>query len=676
MKTYLYHITSGFAQRNKLPMYFVAVPLIETEKAFYVYGRGTVETAKMGVCCVCGRTLTHPVSVELGIGPECGRHYWDWDLVGGYTKENIARLTKVVQENIHVDSWIPKSRIIKTLPTNEVVVVPPDHPKLQSINNKSDRPTRRAFLSANDIRIEFPYNINDLDKIRSLPSRKFHSDGKYWTAPLNIEVVENLKAWGFQLSTELETYLSKTKLNVGQITETDTSKLNLSPELYAFQKQGVAFIEAKQGRALIADEMGLGKTIQTLTWLELHPDKQPVVIVVPASLKLNWVKEATRWMTSPKCQILSGETSNTPLTGEIIIINYDILIHWVEALQRIKPQVLILDEVHYTKNSSAKRTKAVKALSKGIPHVIALSGTPIINRPVEIFNAVKLIDPTVIPSFFEYAHRYCGARHNGYGWDFSGATNTQELHDKLTNTIMIRRRKEDVLNDLPGKTRSFIPIELDNEKEYHAAEMDFVEFVRQQKGQAAANRASNAQSLVEIEGLKQLAVKGKLTQVTDWIRNFLEVDGKLVVFVTHHFVIDHLMTTFKSIAVKVDGTVSGQARQDAVDRFQNNPNIQLFVGNIKAAGVGITLTAASNVAFIELPWTPGDLTQAEDRCHRIGQKDSVNIHYLLAENTIEENIARLLDRKRKVLDSVLDGKETDQESLLSELMKEYENNNV
>ena len=535
---------------------------------------------------------------------------------------------------------------------------------------------RNAILAHNDksgkpfIKICFPFNTDDLEFVRTLPDRKWNPDGKFWTTPLNVEVVERLMSCKFAMDLQLITYLERTKLHISQVGHIDVP--GLKGTLYPFQKQGVAFIEAKQGRVLIGDEMGLGKTIQALAWLQLHSELRPVVVVVPASLKLNWAREATRWMPSPRCQILSGTNPDARLIGEIIIINYDILSHWIGELHRIDPQVLVLDEVHYVKNNAAKRTKAVKRLSKTIPHVLALSGTPIVNRPVEIYNTIRLIDPTVMPSFWEYAHRYCAARNNGFGWDFSGASNTEELHDKLTHTIMIRRKKQDVLPDLPDKVRSFIPIELDNEREYREAEKDFISFVMKRKGLEAAERASNATTLAEIEGLKQLAVHGKLKQAISWITDFLESGNKLVVFAVHHFVIDALMDEFRDIAVKVDGSVTGVNRQRYVDEFQTNPNIRLFVGNVKAAGIGITLTAASNVAFLELPWTPGEVTQAEDRCHRIGQRDSVTIYYLLASDTIEEQIARLIDRKRKVLDSVLDGQETEQESLLSELMKMYE----
>ena len=168
-----------------------------------------------------------------------------------------------------------------------------------------------------------------------------------------------------------------------------------------------------------------------------------------------------------------------------------------------------------------------------------------------------------------------------------------------------------------------------------------------------------------------MAVKGALEQSINWIEDFIEIEGKLVVFATHRFVIDALMDRFKKAAVKIDGSVTMKNRQRAVDSFQNNPKIKLFVGNIQAAGVGITLTAASNVVFLELPWTPGALVQAIDRVHRMGQKDSVNVYYLFAVDTIMEKIANLIDKKQKILAEVLDGKKPDSDSLLSALMNEY-----
>ena len=522
------------------------------------------------------------------------------------------------------------------------------------------------------IKIMFPFKRETVEQVKTIPGRKFHSQQwpKYWTAPLSIEAVEKLKDEGFELDPHLEEFLQKSQANVKEMQE-EVRVPGLKGDLFPFQKKGVAFLDHRDGRALIADEMGLGKTIQALAWLQKHPKKRPAVIVCPASLKLNWEKEIHAWMSNPRIQILQGTKADKFLISDIIIINYDIFKDWAETIKDLQPQVMILDEAHLIKNNQAKRTKAVKKVAKTVPHVITLTGTPIVNRPVEALNAIRLVDETVVPDQWYFLQRYCGAKHNGFGWDFNGATNTEELHQKLVNTIMIRRRKEDVLKDLPAKIRSFVPIELQNRKEYQKAESDFIDYVKKQKGEKAAERASNAQALTEIEGLKTVAVEGKIEQCVEWIQNYLDNNGKLVIMGVHRFVIDRIIQAFPDISVKVDGSVSGENRNKAIESFQNNPNTKLFVGNIKAAGTGLTLTAASTMVFLELPWTPGDMTQAEDRIHRIGQENHVAIYYLLAQNTIEEDIAKLIDRKQKVLDSTLDGKETDENSLLSELMNEY-----
>lgn len=519
------------------------------------------------------------------------------------------------------------------------------------------------------IKITFPYDVQMLHNIRSLIGRQWHAPAKCWSAPLYADNIKQLQSWGFTIDPRLLQFVQDSELKTQRAAILPIKELK--GELYPFQKQGVEFLERTNGRALIADEMGLGKTVQALAWLHIHPENRPAIIVVPASLKLNWKKEAERWLNNPKIEVLQG--SNTrKLKGDIIIINYDILHNWLDPLREIDPKVLITDECHYYKSNKAKRTKAVKLLAKAVDHFIALSGTPIVNKPIEAYNALRLINYDLFKNFRHFADRYCNPKWNGFGVSYDGASNTQELHDLLKSTVMIRRLKKDVLPELPEKTRSFFPLQLTNQSEYTKADNDLIQFLRETKGNAAARKAIFAEALTRIEVLKQLAVKGKLEEAISWITDFLEVQDKLVVFATHKFVIDALMEKFSKVAVKIDGSVSLSERNKAVDSFQNNPKVQLFIGNIQAAGVGITLTASSNVAFLELPWTPGALVQAEDRCHRIGQKDNVNIYYLLATDTIEDKIAELLDRKRKTLDAVLDGIETDQESLLTELIKQYQ----
>jgi len=479
--------------------------------------------------------------------------------------------------------------------------------------------------------------------------------------------LKKLIEWGFEPDEKLKDFLDKSEAKTAKLISSGIK--GLKGKLYPFQVLGVDFIERNNGRVLLADEMGLGKTIQSLSWLQMHPELRPVIVVVPASLKLQWEREANEWMTNPNVEVLSG-TVPYKSSRDILILNYDVLWEWLPSLKKLNPKVFITDECHYYKNNSAKRTKAVKSLGKAIPHMIALSGTPIVNRPYEASNAVFLIKPDMFKDVWYYYVRYCKAKHTRFGWDFNGTSHTQELHEKL-KIIMLRRLKKDVLKELPDKTYSFVPMELENMEEYKYAEKNFVSFIRDTKGSEAADRANNAVTLTKIESLKQLAVKGKLSQIIRWVQNFLEINDKLVIFATHKFAIDALMKAFPDISVKVDGSVSQMERQGAVDHFQNDPNIHLFVGNIKASGVGITLTASSNVAFVELPWTPGDLVQAIDRCHRIGQKDNVTVHYLLASGTIEEKIAQIIDEKRKIFDAVIDGKETEEKSLLTELIKTY-----
>ena len=522
------------------------------------------------------------------------------------------------------------------------------------------------------IKITFPFDHMDLRRVKLITGRKYNPDGKYWTVPICEFSIDCLKASKFDIDPAIFKYMKQDRTNIDTL-QPMKDIAGLKKELYAFQKKGVAFIEAKQGRALVADDQGLGKTAQALAWLQMHPELIRTLVVVPASVKLNWKNETKMWMTKPDTEILNG-TKPYGLSSKIVIINYDILKAWADTIIAWAPQLIIADEIQYCKSSSTLRTKALKKIAKNVPHFIALSGTPIVNRPVEFYNAIKFVEPTLFPNYWHFTDRYCGRKHNGFGWDFNGATNTQELHEILTSTIMIRRLKKDVLTELPDKIRSFFPLEMSKSglKEYQFAEKNFIAWVRQNKGAEAAERVSNAKVLAEIEGLKQLAVKAKMAHAIDWIQDFLDTGEKLVVFATHKFVIDELMDTFGNKAVKIDGSVSGTNRQLAVDKFQNEANTRLFVGNIQAAGVGITLTAASNVAFLELPWSPAATEQAGDRCHRIGQKNTVNIYYLLAEDTIEERIAKLLDAKRVVLAQIMDGKEPDAGSLLTELIENYE----
>lgn len=665
LPVFKFTIKGKMAIQKNFPTAFEAVIVRETEKAIYVRGHGLLDV-QSGICARCGRTLTHPGSIILGIGPEClGNWGLRKDILTNLNPDEIKKMTTHV-ESLVVEGWLPKYSVNTIEKTGASLSSAP-------LAGKPTTPSKAEIIGTVSIKLTFTPENGLLEKVKSLPSRKYHNENgeRYWTAPIYPDTLRSIKAWGFELDEALSTILASAPeaKTVEEVEEVPVTGLKM--KLMPFQEQGVSFLAHRNGNAIIADEMGLGKTVQALGYLHLV-SKRPAVIVVPASLKGNWEVEALKWLPNPKITILSGKKAQTLPDGQdIVIINYDILDAWVDVLKAIRPQVVILDECHYIKNNGAARTKAVKLLCRGVPHTIPLSGTPAINRPVELYNAIKLVEPQLFPNFMTFARRYCNAHHNGFGWDFSGAANLEELYEKLS-TVMVRRKKADVLKELPDKIRSFVPMSLSNANEYRAAESEFLSWVLDTKGEKAVLKARRAEQLTKINTLRQLAVNGALKNSIAWIKDFLDGgDQKLVVMAIHKTVIDALMEEFKAVAVKIDGSTPVAQRQGIVDKFQSDPTTRLFIGNIKAAGVGITLTAASNVAFLELPWTPGELDQAEDRVHRIGQKNAVNIWYLLAQNTIEEKLAKMIDSKRGVLTATLDGTEMEGGDTLTALMDLY-----
>ncbi len=516
------------------------------------------------------------------------------------------------------------------------------------------------------IRVKFPFNQEDVNNIRTIIGRQWHKKEECWSVPLSFSNVKTLIGWGFKPNEKLVEYVQSAQQEINNKIHVP----GLKAELFPYQKEFVAFAEKHKGAVLNADDMGLGKTLEAIAWLHLHQEIRPILIITPASLKLNWKKEYEKWTDETSIQVLEG-TKPYPITSKVVIINYDIVKNWMLKLIKHGFKMMILDEAHLIKNNSTLRTKAIKKIRKSIPTLMALTGTPVESKPIDIYNAISLINPTIFPSYWDFVWKYCNPKNNGFGWDFTGSKNVAELHQKLVGTVMIRRLKKDVLPQLPEKIRSFIPIEIDNKPEYIKAENDFIRYLDEQKGIVATEKMKKAEHLIKIEGLKQIAVKGKLKSTIDWIKNFLETEDKLVVVTSHGFALDVIYAAFPGISVKLDGSVTGEKRQKVVEDFQTKPNINLFIMNLQAGGVGITLTAACNELIVELGWNPKQMDQVEDRVHRLTTTRGVNIYYALAAGTIEEKIAKILDAKRKVVDAVLDNVETESGSLLHELMKEY-----
>lgn len=414
-------------------------------------------------------------------------------------------------------------------------------------------------------------------------------------------------------------------------------------------------------------------TFQTLGAIDFN-GSLPALVVCPNTLKYNWDLEVEKFISTRSSFVISAKDKTIPEGKDIYIINYDIVGKKLDLLKEIPFKFIACDEAHYIKNDKTARYKAIVDLIEtlDIEYRVLLSGTCITNRPKELVPQLKALGVLhkMVNKDWDFYLRYCNAYRTDFGWDLSGASNTQELHQKLTKYCYFRREKEEVLKDLPEKQRNNVYLEIDNLKEYNKALVDLISYLSELKKEEVT---IGAQHLVQIEVLKQLVAKGKLEAVKTWINDFVENDEKLIVFAHHKEIISSLKESYPD-ALCIDGSTSTEDRQKAVTEFQTNLSKKLIFCSIKSASVGLTLTASSNVAFIELPWTPGDLDQAEDRAHRIGQKNNVNIYYLLGKNTIEDlKIMPLIEKKRAVFNAVARGQEVKQKdlqtSMLSELVK-------
>ena len=560
-----------------------------------------------------------------------------------------------------------------------------------------------------------------------------------------------------------------------------------------YQRAGIAYALGRPN-TLIGDEMGLGKTIQALGIVNASPGAKNVLVVCPASLRLNWRKEAERWLVrefesfvidrAAKVRQKNGEKYKEPTvipdTANLVIVNYALLRgkmvenpvtdeekrvfakaslvlgfdpkkemdeeekkalseylrselenlkkmtgpelarlkkrakkemdklpkRWVPSpiLQQLMDRewdVLVVDECHMIKNPNSLQAKCIfgqaanpkKRLAKA-PGImdqahrkVFLTGTPLPNRPKEMHPIAAALAPDQFGNFFKYAKRYCGAKQQWvpvkgnpdgkYVWDFSGASNLEELQERLRASFMVRRLKKDVLTELPPKRRQIIELPADKAAEREIAKEQglydrFDDQLTALDNQIVFAHASNdadayedavaalkdaqGAAFAEMSAIRQSIAMAKIPAVIEHLENAFESGiDKIVLFGHHHNVCDAIHAHFGDAAVKLTGTVtSNEARQRAVDRFQSDPEVKLFVGSIGAAGVGHTLTAASTVVFAELSWVPSDISQAEDRCHRIGQKESVLVQHLVLEGSLDAYMAQVLVAKQDVADRALD----------------------
>jgi len=530
--------------------------------------------------------------------------------------------------------------------------------------------------------------------VRSISGRKWHDEQKAWSIPAsqavtlhtlledlypplaeaiieNDDVNESIKD-----SIKRVEISSAAELTEERLAEIDSALDGKFPEgldLYPFQKVAVAFAEMSNGRCLIGDEMGIGKTISAIGYAVLHPEARPAVVVCPSNVKFNWKKELNKWLPNENVQVI-GSGKDTVETTDFIIINYDLMAKQQDNLLSVAPQLLILDESHYIKNSGSKnkpvqRTVATLNVAHFVSKVIALSGTAISSRPKEFFNTLNLMRPDQFPSFWDFAQRYCDPYHDGFGWNFDGASHTKELNER-TRDLCIRRLKSEVLPELPPKTRTFFPINLDKK-----ARSPY-DFAQEEWDRKIDSYYLNGQSLPKgimlnmLNDLRHICGQIKVDYAADWIKQYREQTGKPIVVFTHHRdVLKRLAEKFKNVRT-ISGDTPSKSRQEIVDDFQEG-HIDVLICNTVAAKEGITLTKADTVVFLEREWTPTDEEQAEDRVYRIGQ-ESQHVHavYLSCVGTIDEHFDRVVEEKRAVVKAVLDGGNVEQrQGLIKELVK-------
>jgi SNF2 family DNA or RNA helicase len=547
-----------------------------------------------------------------------------------------------------------------------------------------------VYEKEGDIYISFPYDPVMVRSVKQIPSVTWDKKTAAWKAPLTAinESIQWAERFGKSVSPELLVKAQQINEQLAELkqasraTEADIKigSSGLESSMLPYQKAGVAYaVRAK--RCFIADEMGLGKSLQAIATIETL-SAYPCVVMCPPNLVLNWKAEYAKWLPNRRvATVLAGKGQKEfPQRGayDVLVIGYSNISFWESHL--VGHSAYVLDESHYCKTLTAKRTKsarkAVASSPSGTP-VLCLTGTPVTNRPAEYVAQLDIIGK--IKDFggtWGFYRRYCAAFRDKWGqWHLDGASNLEELNERLRSVCYIRRTKDQVLSELPpvfhqeltliGSTPAMV--------EYNKAKDDIVEYLVERAKEIAKElgvspasaavrtkmKAEAAQNLIRLSVLRRLAAKAKIESVIEWVQERTNNGEKVVIAAHHRDVVDELANRFGGL--KIQGGMAVEDVEEAKHKFQNDPNVKVITLSIQAAKTGHTLTAAQNIIFVELPWTPADLDQTYSRLHRMGQKGSVTATYALCANTIDEDIYALIGSKRSVVNTAVDGGSPDAE---------------
>ena len=477
-----------------------------------------------------------------------------------------------------------------------------------------------------------------------------------WVEKLLVEKEKSYHIWGKVFSGETlhEFWLPKgaiIKSHKIEKVEIDYSKYSHRPPL-EHQKEAIEKLSGSK-RFILADDMGLGKTTSTII-AALETGAKKILIICPATLKVNWMREIQNY-TDRSVFIAEGKQYSTE--HDFVIVNYDILKNFHDLkdkenslIKQSNFDLIILDEAHYVQNAQAQRTKLVNHICKKVDRLWLLTGTPMTSRPMNYFNLLSLIESPVAQNWMAFAIRYCQGYQFKAGnrkvWNVTGASNLEELRDRTSRQVL-RRLKTDVL-DLPEKIITPVYMRL-RSKLYEGLMGDYYNWYDNKKEESN----SLTVQFSKLMKVRQVIAEEKIANTIEIAENIISQDKKVIIFTNFTETLQKIHEHFGKQSVYLDGSCTKPQRQYAVDQFQENDKIKIFVGNIKAAGVGITLTAAEAVIINDLSFVPGDLSQAEDRAYRYGQKNSVSVYYPIFENTIEGIIYDMVNNKKKNIETVM-----------------------
>ena len=545
-------------------------------------------------------------------------------------------------------------------------------------NSKSFVPTRPQADYINNYNTTQPKVAKKWVKLDSYFGKKLMEDKMYTKEPSEIYVekllVEKDKAyhiWGkiFSGETLHDFWMPKSALlkdNEVKNISIDYGKYTHRPPM-EHQKEAIEKL-VRNKKFILADDMGLGKTTSTII-AALETGAKKILIVCPASLKINWQREIANY-SDRSVYIAEGKKFSDE--HDFVIVNYDILKNFHDIKEKDKSEIMkinfdlvIMDEAHMISNPQAQRTKIANDIASKSNRVWLLSGTPMTSRPMNYYNLLNLVDSPVAMNWMAYAKRYCNGFQFSVGkrkvWNVTGASNLDELRER-TSTHILRRLKEEVL-DLPEKIITPVYLRLKS-KDYEELMGEYFDWYDQNPEESS----SLTIQFGKLMKVRKVIAQEKINNTIELAENIIEQGKKVIIFTNFTDTLNQIYNHFGKTAVYLDGSCSKFHRQNSVDEFQTNDKIKVFVGNLKAAGVGITLTSAEAVIMNDLSFVPAEHSQAEDRSHRIGQKNSTSVYYPLFENTIEGAIYDILNRKKKIISTVMGDDMFDEASSIEEML--------